>query len=119
MCILMPSVADPNPGSGAFLTLGSGSRIKIFGSLISRYPTHLSESFCFKILKLLCQLTQIFFCKVVRAPVHVQQIKYVNFAKFMAAKKVGQLIKFCSSSLLSLLDPGSKIRDGKTKPDPG
>jgi hypothetical protein len=33
------SVADPDPGSGAFLTAGSGIRNRFFPDLVSRIPT--------------------------------------------------------------------------------
>jgi hypothetical protein len=58
-----PSVADPDPGSGAFLTPGSGIRNRVFPDPGSQ--THIFESivtiFWVKISLILRKLAKIFF----------------------------------------------------------
>jgi hypothetical protein len=101
------SIADTDPGSGAFFSPGSGIgfyRIPDLGS-----PTHISESlgtiFWVKELKILCQLAKFF-----SIPVHcVQKSNNFNFVKFVATKKVRQQI-FPPSSVVVVV--GSGIREG-------
>ncbi len=126
--LLLSSVADPDPGSGAFLTLdpdpGSGIRNRFFsGSQIpdlgSRIPTpyflELSDKFLGKKFYNSLKTGPLFFFSIKK--------KKFNFVKFVATKKGLTTNFFHPSLLLLFLDPGSEIQDpgigmGKNQ-DPG
>ncbi len=118
--MLRCSVADPDPGSGAFLTPGSGIgffRIPDLGSQTHAFESLMTIFLGRKFYVILCELAQIFFLKQLKINI------IYNFVIFVATKKVGQQIFFHPDLLLLFLDPGSGIRDpGWTKiriRDPG
>jgi hypothetical protein len=97
---------DPDPGSGAFLTPGSGIRNRFFPDPGSQ--THIFEDlvtiFWVKSLIILGKLGKIF------SSAYQNKIIF-SFVKFVAAKN-GLTKKFFHPCLLLLfLDPGSEIRD--------
>jgi hypothetical protein len=96
------SVADPNRGSGPFLTLDPDP-----GSGIGFFPYFLELSD-----KLLCKK---FYNSLKTGPnIFLQPLKNKitsNFVKFVATKKGSTTIFFHPSLLLMFLDPGSEIRD--------
>jgi hypothetical protein len=99
------SVADPDPGSGAFLTHGSGIRNRFFPD--PRSQTHIFESlvtiFWVKSSLYSLKIGPNFFLQ------HFKN-KIVQFVKFMAPKK-GMTIKiFSPLSFIAVF--GSGIRDG-------
>jgi hypothetical protein len=107
----MISVADPDPGSGAFLTLDPdlGSRIP------TPYFLELSDKFLGKKLHNHLKTGPNFFLQ------HLKHKIIFNFVKFVATKK-GLTTSFCSP-LSSVAVFGSGIRDpgsgmGKNQ-DPG
>ncbi len=119
------SVADPDPGSGAFLTPGSRIRNRFFPDPGSRIPDPRSQTHIFE------SLVTIFWGKKFCNSLKIGQnfffstktkIMY-NFVKFVATLK-GMTTNFFHPSLLLLfLDPESEIRDpgsgmGKNQ-DPG
>ncbi len=92
------SVADPDPGSGAFLPpgLGSGIRNRFFTDPGSQ--THIFD----RLMTIFWVESSIILCKLAQNVI------------FVATKKVHMTTNFFHPSLLLLfLDPGSKIRDGQ------
>jgi hypothetical protein len=79
-------VADPDPGSGAFLSPGPGIRNRF--SLDPGYQTHIFQSFAiiFRIKSsiILCELAYIFFFTFFKKK------NNLNFVLFKATKKEGQ-----------------------------
>jgi hypothetical protein len=102
------SVADPDPGSDAFLTPGSGIRNMFFPDLGSRIPNpyflELSDKFLGKKFYNSLKMAQIFFLQ------HFKN-KIVQFCEIYVSKKgITNFFHPCLSLLF--LDPGSGIRDG-------
>ncbi len=113
----MSSVADPDPRSGAFLTPGSGIRVRFFsGSRISDpgSQTHFFESlvsiFWVKSSMTILKIWPNFFLQ------HFKNKIIYNFVKFVATKKGMTTNIFHPSLLFLFLDPGSGM--GKNQ-DPG
>ncbi len=108
------SVADPDPGSGAFLTPGSGIdcfRISDPGSRIpdpwSLTHTHILQS----LVTFLGKNATQFYVNWPRLFIYQFNNKIIfNFVIFVATKKVGQKL-FPPSLLLLLFDLWSGIRD--------
>ncbi len=103
---LRSSVADPDPGSGiwdpgsgAFLTPGSGIR-----DPGSRVQTHIFDNFLGKKFYNSLKIYPIFF------QTSRNKIIY-DFVKFVAIKKGLTRNFFSPLSLVTVLDPGSGIRD--------
>ncbi len=101
------SVANPDPGSGAYLTPGSGIRNRFFldpGSQI-----HICESL------LTIFLGKKFYNSLKIGPNyflrHFKNKIIFNFVIFLATKMVWQKNFFHPSLLLLFLDPGSEIQD--------
>ncbi len=84
--ILNPKIADPDPGSGAFVTPGSGIWNRFFpnpGSRISKpYYCELSDNFLGKKFYNSLKIGTIFFLR------HFKNKIIFNFVKFVATKKV-------------------------------
>ncbi len=103
------SVADP--GSGAFLTPGSGIRNRFFPDLESRilnpYIWELNDNFLCKKFYNSLKIGPNFFLQ------HLKTKIIFNLVKFVATyrKKLWQKFFFHSSLLLLFLNPGSEIRD--------
>jgi hypothetical protein len=104
------SVADPDPGSGAFLTPGSGIRNRFFPDPGSRIPDlrsqipkpyflELSDNFLGKKFYHSLKIGPNFFLH------HFKTKIIFNFVKFVATQK-GMTIFFHPSLLLLFLDPG-------------
>ncbi len=118
-CVRGAIVMDPDPGSGAFLTPGSGIRNRFFPDPGSRIPdpgsqTHTFESlvtiFWAKSSIILWKFDQIFFFST-------SKLKYVQFCEISGYIKRYDIKFFFHPSLLLLfLDPGSGM--GKNQ-DPG
>ncbi len=114
-CNVGSSVADPDPGSGAFLTPGPGSGIRnrFFPDLGSRIPTpyflELSDKFLGKKFCNSLKTGPNFFLQ------HLQKKIIYNFVKFVVTKK-GLTINFFFTPLFCccfwIRDPGSGIRNG-------
>jgi hypothetical protein len=106
------SVADPNPGSGAFWTNGSGIWNRFFPDLGSQNHIFWELNVNFLGKKLLynsLKIDQFFFSSV-------QNKIIFNFVIFVATKKVGQKF-FPSLSFVAVFGsriryPGRGIRDG-------
>ncbi len=83
---VLSSVADPDPGSGAFLTPGSGIRNMFFADPGSRIPNpyfwELSENFLSKNFNNSLKIGPNFFLQHFK-----NKIRY-NFVKFVTTKKV-------------------------------
>ncbi len=108
--ILKFSVADPYPGSGAFLTPGSRIRNRFFPDPGTRIPNpYFFESwmkfFWVRSSIILCKLAQSFFFHLLKNNF------FFNFVIFVATKKGTTTNLFIPSLLLLFLDPGSVIRD--------
>ncbi len=115
-------VADPDPGSGAFFTPGSGIRKVFSGSRISdpgsRIPKpyfwKLSDNFLRKMFYNSLKIGLNFFLQ------HFKTKIIFYFVKFVATEKGMTTIFFHPSLLWLFLDPGSEIRDpGSGIRDPG
>jgi hypothetical protein len=106
--LLMSSVADPDPGSGAFLTPGPGSGIRNRFFSRSRIPTpyflKLSEKFLGKRFYNSLKTGQFF-----SSAFKKKKIIY-NFVKFVATKKGLTKIFFSPVSFVAVF--GSGIRNG-------
>ncbi len=96
---LWTSFADPDPGSGAFLTPGSGIRNRFFPSLGSRIPSpyfwELGYNYLGKKFYNSLKMGQKIFLQ------HFKNSMKYNFVKFMATKK-GMTTNFFRPSLLLL-----------------
>ncbi len=105
---LRSSVADPDPGSGAFLTPGSGIGffwIPDLGSWIPNpYFWELSDNFLGKNFNNSLKIGLHVFLQ------HFKNKIRFNFVKFVATKKGMKTNFFHPSLLLLFLDPGSEIR---------
>ncbi len=104
------SVADPVPGSGAFLTPGSGIRNRFFpdslGSRITNpYFWELSENFLVKKFYDSLKIDLNFFLQ------HIKTKIIYNFVKFVATYKVMTTNFFSPLSFVAVF--GSGIRDGQ------
>ncbi len=101
------SVPDPDPGSGAFLTSGSGIRNRFFsGSRIPNpYFWELRDNFLGKKFYNSLKIGPNFFLQQFKT-----KIMY-NFVKFVATLKGMTSNFFYPSLLLLFLDPGSEIQD--------
>ncbi len=101
------SVADPDPGSGAFLTPGSGIRNRIFPDLGSRIPNpyfrELSDNFLCKKFYNSLKIGPNFFLQ------HFKNKIMFSFVKFVATIKGMTTIFFHLSLLMLFLDPGSRM----------
>jgi hypothetical protein len=109
------SVADPDPGSGAFLTPGSGIRNRFFpdpGFRISDpgSKTHIFDNFLAKKFFNSLKIDPNFFLQTFKNKI------ISNFVKFVAIRKGMTKKIFHPSLLLLILDPGSGM--GKNQ-DPG
>ncbi len=93
--VLESSVADPDPGSGAFLTPGSG--------IPNPYFWELSDNFLGKKLYNYFKIDPNFFLQ------HFKTKTIFNFVKFVATKKGIKKKIFHFSLLLLFWDPGSEI----------
>jgi hypothetical protein len=104
------SVADPDPGSGAFLTPGSGIRNRFFPDPGSRIPKQyfreLNDNVLHKKFYNSLKIGPNFFLQ------HFKHKIIFSFVKFVATKQGMTTIFFHPSLLLLFLDPGSEIRDG-------
>ncbi len=100
-------VANPDPGSGAFLTPGPGSGIRNRFFLDPGSQIHIFDSFVtnfwVKSSKILWKLAQNFFFNIKK--------KILILWNLWLQKKVSQQIFFHPSLWLLFLDPGSEFRD--------
>ncbi len=114
---LSASVADPDPGSVAFLTPGSGIRNRFFPDLGSRIPNpyfwELRDNFWGKKFYNSLKIGPNFFLQ------HFKNKMFKSCEIYDSKKKVRQQIFFyrCLSSLF--LDPRSGIRDKNQDPGSG
>jgi len=95
---LIKSVADPDPGSSAFLTPGPGSGIP------NPYLLELSDKFLRSITYSL-KTGPNFFLQ------HFKKENYFQFCEICDYKKRYDNIFFSPLSFVEVLDPGSEIRD--------
>ncbi len=110
--VLLSSVVDPDSGSGAFLTPGSGIRNRFFPDLGSRIPNQyfweLSENILVKNFNNSLKIGPNFFLQ------HLKNKIIFNFVKFWLQKKVLYQIFFTPlfCCCFWIRDPRSRIRDG-------